>query len=165
MILYKDPIIEHLISVIETACGDTFKSYHHGDPLLIAKSDLPALIITKDTTEIGDESNAEDYHKMIFVITVVYDIRDSLSDANIRVQAGDQALYNLMEGRDEDTWNLLSTSLIDVLRNNANLGNDCIIDLQTPMSVDYGFTVGVRAEKGLAYEAHLSFSLFKVQLR
>jgi len=163
--LYKDPIIEKIFANIRTLVGtDVIKTIFYGDPLFIAKDDLPCLIGSKDVTEIGDASNAEDYHRMPIVLTLVVDIRQFFDDTPKNVHVGFQKLYDIMEGRNAN-YTLKSVSLIDILRKNHNLGNNANIDLGVPMNVDYGFTVGKRGEGVWAQEANLSVSVYFTQLR
>ena len=164
MSLYKDPIIQKVIDVITAGVGTNIKSYYHGDPLMIAKSDLPALLVSKDTTEVGDEENAVDYHKMTLVLTLVTDIRDSISDTPSNIHYGDQKLYDIFEGRNAD-FTLKSTAIVDILKKSANLGSNANIDMKSPMRVSYGFTMGKRGEKALAWEGYLTFNIYFVQLR
>lgn len=164
MSVVKDPIIERIFNIIDAADGGAINSYYYGDPLVIPKSNLPALIGTKDTTEIDDETNAEDSHTVRIVLTLVIDIRDYVGDAIVNVEAGDQKLYDIMEGRNAD-YTLKSTSIVDILRKNASLANNLDIDMNTPMTIDYGFTFGKRGERSWSYEANLTITLFFHQLR
>ena len=164
MSVVKDPIINKIFDIIDASDGGAIKSYFYGDPLVIGKSDLPALIGTKDVTEISDETNAEDSHKIRIVLTLVIDIRDYVGDAIVNVEAGDQKLYDIMEGRNAD-YTLKTTSIVDILRKSASLANNLDIDMNIPMNIDYGFTFGKRGEKSWSYEANLTITLFFHQLR
>jgi hypothetical protein len=165
MSVFKDPIIEKIFNNIEASASGVFTTYFYGDPVLLAKSDLPALIGVKDTTEIGDESNAEDYHRMNIVLTVVIDIRQYLEEpADYNVHVAYQKLYDVIEGRNAD-YTLKSTSVLDILRKNHNLNNNANIDLRSAMNIDYGFTVGKRAENALAWEANIFVPIYFTQLR
>ena len=163
--LYKDPIIEKIFANVRAVVGtDVIKTVFHGDPLFVAKDDLPCLIASKDTTEVDDASNAEDYHRMTIVLTLVVDIRQFFDDTPKNVHVGFQKLYDMMEGRESD-YTLKSLSLIDIMRKNHNLGNNANIDLEVPMNIDYGFTLGKRGENIWAQEANMSLSVYFTQLR
>lgn len=164
MALYNDPILDKIEQVINADDGGAIKSYFQGDPILIAKSELPCLILSKDTTEVGDESTATDYHRVAVVLTLVSDIRESLGDSPKQTHAGSSVLYDLMEGRNAD-FTLKATSIVDILRKNHNLNSHANIDLLTPMTIDYGFTTGKRGEKNMSWEANLSFNIYFTQLR
>jgi len=164
MAKYEDTILDKLQTLIDASDGDAITTFYKGDPLMMPKSDLPALLLIKDNTEIGDSSNAEDYHRMNIVITLVVDIRDYVLDTPVNVHAGDQKLYDIFEGRNAD-FTLKSTSIIDILRSNEELGNNAHIDLSVPMNVSYGFTVGKRGQKSWSQEANLSISVYFTQLR
>jgi len=163
--LYKDPIIEKIFSNVRAVLNEeVIKTIFYGDPLFIAKDDLPCLIGSKDVTEVDDASNAEDYHRMTIVLTLVVDIRQFFDDTPKNIHVGFQRLYDMMEGRNSN-YTLKSTSLIDIMRKNHDLGNNANLDLEVPMRVDYGFTVGKRGENVWAQEANMSFSVYFTQLR
>lgn len=164
MSVYKDPIVQKLFDLIAAADGGAIKTYYHGDPLFVPKSDLPVLVGSKNTSDISDESNAEDRHLVNIVLTLIIDIRDYVKDSTINVHAADQKMYDIMEGRNAN-YSLKSTSIIDILRSGENLGNSAHIDIATPMTVDYGFTVGKRGENTWSHEAVLSINVFYTQLR
>ena len=164
MSLYKDPVLEKIITLINADDNAEIKTFFYGDPIFIAKSDLPCLIASKDITEIGDASNAEDYHKMTIVLTLVIDIRKFFDETPKNIHVGFQKLYDMFEGRDAD-YTLKSTSIVDILRKNHNLTNNANIDMEVPMIVDYGFTIGKRGENTWAQEANLSFNVYFNQLR
>lgn len=162
--VYKDPIIEKIFANILaalTTAGKTahIKTYFHGDPLFIAKDNLPALIAVKDVSEVGDESNAVDYSKMGIVLTYVFDVRDFFGDTTQNVQVGDQRLYDVIEARDS-AYKLKDYSLINIIRDNHNLTQNANLDMSTPLRVDYGFTFGKRGDRALSQEANISFNVY-----
>jgi len=164
MSLYQDPVIKKLFDLIDANDGGAIKTYFYGDPLLIPKSDLPCLIGSKDTSEIGDASNAEDYHRMNIALVLVTDIRQDFGDTTKNIHFGDQKMYNIFEGRNSD-YSLKTTSIIDILRKNTNLTNNAHIDLSVPINVNYGFTIGKRGENTWAWEAFLTVPIFYTTLR
>ena len=165
MSVYNDPIIQKLFDVIDASDGGAIKTFFHGDPVLVAKDDLPVLIASKDTSEIGDESNAEDYHRMNIVLTLIVDIRQLVGEtADYHTHVAWQKLYDIIEGRNAN-YTLKSTSIVDILRKNHNLGNNANIELGVPMTVDYGFTIGKRGDNTWAWEANILVPIFFSQLR
>lgn len=168
MSLYKDPILAAIFALIDAADGGIITSYHHGDPLILPKSDLPALIGQADTSEIGDVTNAEDEHRINYVLTLVTDIRDDILDSDNEsnnIHYGYQKLQKIFEERSLTDFTLEDTSILKILRNNANLGNNAHIDLKTINVINYGFTFGLRGERSWAWEGTLSFSVYFSQLR
>lgn len=159
---YTDPILNEIVQLVKASNKD-IKEFYHGDPLIIPRSNLPSCIISKATTSIADENMAEDMHRLNLVITVVTDIRQ---DFNIEdgLVAGWSSLYDILEGRLEN-GTLKSTSITDILKSNANLGYDAQIDVDVPLRIDYGLTVGKRGERTIAVEANLFFTVFVDQLR
>lgn len=160
---YQDPIVKALFDLIDASDGGAITSYFYGDPFMIPRSKLPALIGSKDTTEIGDMTTAEDEHKVRIVLTLVTDIRDNFGDT-AGIVAGWQTLYDIIEGRGSD-FKLKSTSLVDILRTNANLGNQAQIDVTAGMVTDYGLSLGKRGETSISVEANLIVPIYFSQLR
>lgn len=168
MSLYKDPILEAVFALIDANDGDAIKTYHHGDPLFLPKSDLPALIGQVDTTQAVDTTNAEDEHRLNYVLTLVTDIRDDFLDPDNDIENihyGYQAVQKIFEERSDSDFTLVSTSILDILRSNANLSNNAHIDVSVPNEINYGFTFGLRGERTWAWEGALSFSVYFSQLR
>jgi hypothetical protein len=162
--IYRDPIIEKLFDIIRAVDGVVFKSYYHGDPFLIPRANLPALICSKDNTRIGDASNAEDYHVMRLVFTVVTDIRTELGNPENDIVIGDSMLYDIFEGRNDD-FSLKDTALTAILRRNTEIGNNTHIDLNSEMIPDYGFSFGKRGERSWAWEGMLTVDYYREELR
>lgn len=159
---YTDPLIQKLFDLID-ATNTEIVSYYHGDPFMIPRSDLPTLIGAKDTSEVMDLSVGEDSHEVKVVLTLVTDVRDDFGDT-AGVVAGWQTLYDIFEGRNAD-YTLKSTSIIDILRSNSDLGNQAHIDTSKPMAVNYGFSLGKRGENSIALEASLSVPIYFSQTR
>jgi len=160
---YADPLSEKLFTLINASDGDAIVSYYHGDPFMIPRSDLPALIASKDITEIKDNSISEDQHDIKIVLTLVTDIRDDFGET-AGIVAGWQTLYDIFEGRDSN-YILKSTSIMDILRSNSELDNQAHIDTTSPMVVNYGFSLGKRGENTISLEASLSVPIFFTQIR
>lgn len=162
MSLYKDPILQAVYALIDAADGGAITTYHYGDPLFLPKSDLPALIGQVDRTEVTDVTNAEDEHRIRYVLTVVTDIRADILDpqnATDNIHYGYQKLQKIFEERNAD-FTLKSTAIMKILRANANLGNNSHIDLTTLSAIDYGFTFGLRGERTWSWEGTLTFDIY-----
>jgi len=163
MTAYSDPLTQKLFDLIDASDGGAIISYYHGDPFMIPRSDLPALIGVKDATEVRDNSVAEDQHEVRIVLTLVTDVRNDFGDT-AGVVAGWQTLYDIFEGRNAD-YTLKSTSIMDILRSNSELNNQAHIDTTVPMVVNYGFTLGKRGENSISLEASLSVPIYFTQVR
>lgn len=143
---YIDPIMKKYADLIKTGNG-LFKRVYFGEPIRIGASELPALIIAKVGTNVGNLTNAEDMHSLRLSFTIVSDVRDTISDDKEMVH-GVNSLYNLMEGRDDTTYQLKANSLLYILRHNVELdiANNLRTDISTMTTVDYGMTMGKRQE-------------------
>lgn len=158
MEIYSDPIIRKYKELIESAMPGVFRYIYQGDPLAVPKSNVPALIISKSQTRIGVHTNAEDEHEIRMVMTVITDIRDEASDDQ-KLVPGIARLYDIMEGRDETTYELKSNTVLDILRSNILIDatHNLRTDLGSITTVDYGLTLGKRDKEALAVEAQIEF--------
>jgi len=167
MNLYRDPISKKYIDLIVGIVGEGFfKGIYYGDPIRIPNSNLPALIISKDETRISNITNTEDQHLMAFMITVITDIRNDINDDKA-IAPGTASLYDIIEGREEDTLKLKTKSLLHILRNNVDV--DTSLGLRTDLGsitrADYGMTIGKREIEAWAIEASIEFIAQFTQIR
>ena len=149
--IYKDPILGKYIALIESKTK-RFKRIYFGDPVRIGVSELPALIISKVDTVVSNLSNVEDQHTLRISLTIVTDIRDTISDEKTMV-AGVNSLYNLIEGRNAN-YTLQEESLLAILRHNVEVdpANNLRTDLNTMSRIDYAMTMGKRQPGAWAIE-------------
>lgn len=165
MTIYSDPIIKKYIDLIK-AKTTVFNSVYQGDPFRIPKSSLPALIISKTQTQVAPLTNAEDSHTIGLTMTVVTDIRDERSDDQ-EMTPGIAQLYDIIEGREDTTYQLKSNSLLNILRTNVTV--DATYNLRTDLGsvtrVDYGMTIGKRAPEGYSTEGQIDFIATYSQFR
>lgn len=171
--IYKDPIMKRYADLI-TGATKHFKSVYYGDPIRIPNSSLPALIIAKSNTKVGNMTNVEDQHAVKLSFTVVTDIRDTITDDKTMVP-GVNALYNIMEGRNPVTtdptqpasYSLKADSLLYILRHNVELdtANNLRTDLSTMSMVDYGLTMGKRKQDAWAIEGMIDIIVNFSQIR
>lgn len=162
---YTDPILKKYADLIQ---GSTkvFKRVFFGDPIRIAGSELPALVLAKIDTRVGNMTNVEDMHSIRVSFTVVTDVRETINEDKTMVRGVNQ-LYNLMEGRQAGTYQLKTDSLLYILRHNVELdvGQNLRTDLSTLSRIDYGMTMGKRTEKGWSIEGTLEVTANFSQVR
>ena len=165
---YSDPIIQKIFTAIKAKNGE-IKKYYESFPRKFGDSELPVVVISKVRTEVGAFSNGQDEHSVSLVLTLITSVRDSLSTANSETDtvAGVAKLYDLMEGRNESDYSLKTTSLLSILRNNLNLdvGNNLRIQLEGPMSIDYGEARRDENTELWTMEANIAFDCHFVQAR
>lgn len=142
------------------------KGVYYGEPIRIPKSSLPALIVAKVDTTVVHQNNVEDLHHIRLAITIVTDIRDTISEDKTMV-AGVNALYNLMEGRNESDYTLKADSVLYILRHNVEVDSarNLRTDLDSMTRVEYGMTMGKRAENEWSIEGMLEITSHFIQLR
>lgn len=147
---YTDPILKKYVDLI-TGSTNRFKRVYYGDPLRIGASELPALIIAKVDTQVANLTNVDDIHNIRISLTVVTDIRDTISDEKTMV-AGVNSLYNIIEGRDE-AYQLKTDSLLYILRHNVEIdvAHNLRTDISTMSHIDYGMTIGKRGENASSW--------------
>lgn len=164
--MYNDPIITKYIQLIKAATGDTFKSFFQGDPFRIPKASLPALIISKNQTNVTQLTNAEDAHQIGLTLSVITDIRDERSDDQ-HMTPGIAKLYDIIEGREETTYKLKAASILNILRTNILVDGTYNLrtDLGSLTRVDYGLTIGKRSPEGYSTEGQVEFLATYTQVR
>lgn len=160
---YKDPVLAKYGSLIDAT--KRFKRIFYGDPIRIAASELPAIVLAKVDTVAGKFTNAEDIHQMRISFTVVTDVRDTISEDKTMVR-GVNELYNLVEGR-LSNYQLRTDSLLYILRHNeiVDAANNLRTDLSTMSKVDYGMTMGKRQEGAWSIEGTLEITTSFTQVR
>ena len=162
---YQDPIMKAYVDLIK---GKTnlFKRIYYGDPIRIGTSELPALVVAKVDSRISNLSNVEDLHMVRLSLTVITDVRDTISEDKTMV-SGVNALYNLMEGRVAGSYQLKPDSLLYIIRHNVELdvANNLRTDLNTISRIDYGMTMGKRKENAWSIEGQLELTAHFTQIR
>lgn len=162
--IYQDPVLKKYGQLIGSA--QLFKSIFYGDPIRIGASELPALIIAKIDTRAGKFTNSEDMHEMRVSFTAVTDVRDTIGEDKEMVR-GVNSLYNLMEGRQESTYQLKPDSLLYILRHNevVDAANNLRTDLSSVSKIDYGMTIGKRKDAAWSIEGTLEITCSFTQVR
>lgn len=162
---YIDPVIEKYHQLIEEKMPGIFKSFYQGDPIVVPASSLPALIISRAQTRVAAHTNAEDEHDQVFRLTVITDIRAEISDDR-QIVPGVAMLYNIIEGREKDTYKLKTDSILGILRSNKNIdtANNLRTDLGQVTRVDYAMIINKRQPDQYALEATVEFIANYVQL-
>lgn len=162
---YVDPILKKYAQLIE-GYTKAFKRIYFGDPIRIGASELPALILAKVDTRVRNHSNVEDLHEVRISMTIVADVRDTISDDKLMVR-GVNLLYDLMEGRTEGTYKLKTESLLNIIRHNVELdpGQNLRTDLETITRVDYGLTMDKRKESSWSIEGMVELTAHFIQVR
>ena len=148
---YKDPVLRKYGDLI-MLYNKQIKRIYYGDPIRVGSSSLPALILAKSGTDISNFSNAEDRHQMKISISVITDVRDTISE-DVQMVKGVNALYNILEGRNED-FTLKADSILGILRKYVELdvANNLRTDLNTVTRAEYGMTMGKRREDSWSIE-------------
>lgn len=154
--MYKDPIIEKIITHLRAAKIPGIKGFFNGDIVVPAKRDIPLIYVAKDTTRIGQASNEEDEHLMPMVATVIYDMTKDIGQSYDMV-AGAGGLYEIVEGRDPD-YSLKTNTLAYVLRANQQLDDKLWIAVGSDVEISYGIGVNRRGPGIWSVEAVVRFT-------
>ncbi len=152
--LYQDPILKKYGDLISAGNKEIRRTFY-GDPIRIGSSELPALILAKIDSRISNLDNAQDRHDIRISITLVTDVRDTISEDRQMVH-GVNSLYNLMEGRQEN-YLLKTDSILYILRHNVEVdpANNLRTDLNSVTRIDYGMTMGKRKVDAWSIEGTL----------
>ena len=125
-------IADKIIKYLKEHGDDRIKTYYFGDPLIIPVSNLPALIVSKKSSEINQGATGLDEADKIYTIKLVMNKKDELGKNPDEV-AAQRTLADIVEGVDSG-GNYNSTSLIGILRKYFTLG-DTIEDQS--ISIEY----------------------------
>ena len=163
--IYKDSIMKKYVELITDKMPGMFKGVYFGDPMQIPFSNMPALIIYKNSSQIKAISNGEDEHLISLTFNVVYMTSQQISDDKT-MAAGVSALYELVEGRD-DNYKLNANCLLNILRSNqiVDAAHNLRTDLATATQTDYTFTFNKRGKDVYTQEATVKFVVDFIQLR
>lgn len=166
--MYTDPVIKKYLDLFKANTGGAIKTFIQGEPVKIATSNLPALMISKRETRVASFSNADDEYGIGMSITVITDIRSDLSttEADDKIVKGVAHLYDLIEGRNDD-YTLKNTSVLHILRSNIEVdtANNLRTELGSITRVDYGFTLKERDPSTWSIEARIDFVANFIQVR
>lgn len=159
--LYKDPIVQLIIDMLnENGPSKLDGRYINGDVLMPNQSELPMAYIAKDTTKMGAASNMEDEHLHSLVLTVILDMKQDLDEAYDMV-AGTPELYEMVEGRDDTTYQLKADSLLYNLRKSQQLADKTWIGVRDTVDVNYGIGIARRGPGIFSVEATVRFTVLQ----
>lgn len=162
--IYRDPILERLITKLDTEGPAELKNrYFYGDPLQVPKSSLPACFVTKDTTRVDTAANAEIKTEMQVVLNVVFDLTRDFNQAFDNISSSN-TLYDCLEGRNAD-YTLKPTSLVFILDKYQTLDTNLWIALGSPLEPDYGIGIEKRGPGIYTVEGVIRLTLIHHQLR
>lgn len=161
---YRDPVIAKIIAVLNASGPVKLKNrYFQGDPVVVAKSQLPAVFISKDKTNIGNDTVSEDFSRMPMVLNVVYDLTRDFGQAFDNIDSA-TAVYEMLEARNPD-YSLRSDSIAAVLRHNQQLDAHLYIDFDKDLELDYGVSIGKRGDGIFTVEGVCKFEVYGYQLQ
>jgi len=146
---FKESFSEVIIRTLKDNLGDVMRAYFNGDPVQIAQSLLPCIIVEKEnlTVEVGPTGTDERAHRIN--VKVVFNKKDDFGkmpdEANTQ-----RRLEDFTEGLNETTGEYDDHTVLGVLRRNFTLGN--LVNNQI-VNVDYGVTP--RPQDVLTAEANI----------
>ena len=159
----RDPIVTKIIALFNASGPARLKNrYFYGDPLLVPKSQLPAVFISKDGTSIGNEDVATDRSELRYAINVVEDLTRDFNQAFDSIGAT-SLVEDYLEGLTDD-YDLKPTSLAYILRKNQSIGPHLYINIEVPLELDYGVTIGKRGDGLYTVEGVLKFEVTALQM-
>lgn len=162
---YEDSVIKKYLDLIEENT-DGIKGFYNGLVAKIPSSMLPAVMISIESTEADEFSDAEDEHRINLVLTYVGDIRESLEDSALVTTLN--RVLDALVGREVSgsatPYALKTTSILHILRNNLNIdtSNNLRTDVGsvtvvTPGEIATGRFPGFyTAEGSVRFQAHYS---------
>lgn len=162
---YQDSIIKKYLTLIEDNT-EGVRGFYNGLTSKIPRSQLPAIMISIETTEVDEFSNIEDEHRVNLVLTYIGDIRDSIEDSHLITTLSE--VLDALVGREEETsatpYALKTTSILHILRHNLNVdsSNNLRTDVGsvtvvTPGEISPGRFPGMYSTEGtVRFQAHFT---------
>lgn len=160
----SDEIIEAVREIItdtkETATGPLkdIKRIYYGDPILIPASNLPAICIMPGNITNSSRGSRYDTNSGNMKIKLVFNIKDSIEDANPQEVKFVKEAVKLMEGKEGQIYS--PESIMGIIRKNPTLKNT--IQVMQNVSIDYNFE-GKRASP--TYDATMDISFIGISQR
>jgi hypothetical protein len=159
--LYKDPLIQLVIDKLDADGPSKLQSrYINGDVLMPNQSELPIAYVAKDTVKMGAASNMEDEHIHSLVLTVILDMKQDLNEVYDMV-AGTPELYEMVEARDDVTYQLKADTLLYNLRKSQQLADKTWIGVRDTVDVNYGIGIARRGPGIFSVEASIRFTVLQ----
>lgn len=114
-------IVDKIIKYLKDNCDKRIKSYYFGDPLTLPVSNLPAIIVSKRTTNISQGATGLDEADKIYSVKLVFNKKDEIgkNPSEVAIQ---RTMADIIEGTDE-SGNFTAQSIMGVLRSYFTLGN------------------------------------------
>jgi hypothetical protein len=147
-----------ILNIFQDAFQDgEFKLFRVGDPIIIPESMMPALIISETQTgyDVGPTGFDEVTHTLL--IQVILNKKDEIGNPD-QGSSLDEKLDQLIQGRDETSGELLSNTILGVLRRNITMGN---LMIQNTSKVRKGIIP--RSEDLITAEAHIDIEVTELQ--
>jgi MarR-like DNA-binding transcriptional regulator SgrR of sgrS sRNA len=116
MTILADKILEYL----KTYGDKRIKSFFYGDPLILAASNLPAIIVENKNTNITHGATGMDEMNAVFSIKLVMSKKDELGKNPEEVSLQRTMADILMQRDTNNNWE--ETSIIGILRKYFTLG-------------------------------------------
>jgi hypothetical protein len=150
---FKDTIADTMIDLLKTNLGSAgFKQYYYGDPIAIPQSQLPAVVVEFESSDITVSTTAQDDVDDVLVIKLVFNKKSDFNKTASEI-AGHRRLRELMQGVDSTTGKIAANTVIGILRANFTLSNT-IVDQS--IGIEYG--IMPRPEDVITEEAHARIS-------
>jgi len=114
-------IADKIIKYLKDIADKRIKTYYFGDPLTIPASNLPALIVSKTSSNINQGATGLDEADKTYLIRLVFNKKDELGKNPNEVSA-QRTMADIIEGVDSSgVW--VSNSIMGVLRKYFTLGD------------------------------------------
>lgn len=137
--------------------ADAFKAYFEGDPIIPPWEMMPCIIVSETATDYDLGPTGADNIRHTFLIQVVFDKRDDVGNPDLETTT-EAKIDDIVHARDEDTGEILSSTIMGVLRGGYTINNLFVQSVS-------GLRKGVipRSEELLTIEGHIDLTLEEIQ--
>lgn len=159
---YEDPILAKIRDILNAEIAPELrKRIYVGEPLVVAKSELPLCFVNYKKQTVEDSSSFEIETRAVVNVTVCYDMTRDLS-GNKKDSANHNALTAIMAGRGKDL-KFLPSSVIGILMKNQDM-EDLPIKFNLGSGVELTYDYLERGTNVFTSEISLQFEVAVSQL-
>ena len=155
-----DRLISSLLTLLETEFGSTFLDYHHGNPEVYDRTELPALFVFPNTSSFVEEGSGtvRDQSEHTLTIRVMLDMKKYLNPTTTGdIQTADQQIIKWIENTDAN-GEYTGSTIVKVIRSNPTISGHVLYS--NSINVDYTNSL-IETENSLLKKADVEVTFGK----
>lgn len=122
----KKTVYKAVLDTIKNSVGTRAKTYRTGDPIIIARSDLPMVYVRNQSTDLDLNATGMDLRSRSIEIGVVISKLENVTTNIYENENADEILHSLVEGVDAATNTYRTDSVVGAIRKDFTFGNSVV---------------------------------------